>query len=1052
MFGWVLPVFPEGSLASSVITTVWVGVWVVALFNLRFGWVFSGLVVPGYLVPLLIVKPFSAAVVVVEAAVTYLLVWLFSERLSSGRSWSSLFGRDRFMGLVLASIAVRLACDTWLLPELGAWANERFGIAFDWRNNLHSFGLIVVSLMANQFWKPGLVRGLGTALVTLGLTFLIVRYGLMEFTNFRISGIAYLYEGWAASILASPKAYIILVVTAFVASQMNLRYAWEFGGILIPALIALQWYQPLKVLTSFAEAFVIYGLGALALRAPMFADVTMEGSRKVLLFFNVSFVYKLALGWAVVLAGIDVKQSDLFGFGYLLATLMAIKMYDKSMLLRFTRSTLQISLVGAAAGTAAGFLLLFAPAGFTLTAAEPQAQATAPVQRRDTGLATALAQESVDAYGRSVPGEAPAPAPDATQLAAFRRGVELVLGGEGAAEPERLGRAAGFLAAAGYRLEVLRGPWLLLAEASPRRGWGTFAVDPRGASPLLLTLPDPLALPGLPTAAALIAENQGARAIALAGRSAALAGDRAAVPSAVPQPLYQAFVELASGLGVLQVQAGSAPRLSVAGRLPRGLDAVGLAPALGADLAPEFGPAPEGNVEAAAAATAGFAVLRIDRSALRHFLARGTEVAVTEEARGLGALLLERLSEPGAIAEAGSNAFVPPTLGQLRYLDAEVLAPLLREALPALPRAGAAALAPAQRAAAALGYAVSLVQTGGGTHALLAEAPGGAATPRRWGTYAFRAGSGGHYAVQVPRPLAESNTLEFGLALFDRIEAAALFVAGANPLANADRSADPLYPHAPPGMFNLVSQALMREAGEEPLMAVQARALGVPREGTLPPEDALLALDRMPLPGGAADPLAAGLRAALGRLGLSVRVVDGSAATAGYGIGWSAPALYLAQAGTGKGVAALWLSPLARLAYAQGTEAKLEASQFGALGIPTVEATPAAYLAGAPPAPADGAALPAGLRASLADYTLRRDILALRGAQRSFPRLRFRRLASPDGRQTFLAVEATAGGVPLAIANLNPLDAGTVERGADAVERFVKARAGWLLLAAEAAP
>jgi hypothetical protein len=305
--------------------------------------------------------------------------------------------------------------------------------------------------------------------------------------------------------------------------------------------------------------------------------------------------------------------------------------------------------------------------------------------------------------------------------------------------------------------------------------------------------------------------------------------------------------------------------------------------------------------------------------------------------------------------------------------------------------------------------------------------------------------------VQVPRPLAEPNTLEFGLALLDRIEAAALLVAGANPLANADRSADPLFPHAPPGMFNLVSQALMREAGEEPLMAVQARALGVPREGNLPPEDALLALDRMPLAGGTADPLAAGLRAALGRLGLSVRVVDGSAATAGYGIGWSAPALYLAQAGAGKGVAALWLSPLARLAYAQGTEAKLEAAQFEALGIPTVEATPAAYLAGAPPAP-DGAALPAGLRASLADYTLRRDILALRGAQRAFPRLRFRRLASPDGRQTFLAVEAAAGGAPLAIANLNPLDAGAMERGTDAVKRFVEARAGWLLLAAEAAP
>ena len=64
----VLPIFPEGGLASSVITTVWVGVWVLCLFNLRFGWVLSGLVVPGYLVPLIIVKPVSALVIPVIAA------------------------------------------------------------------------------------------------------------------------------------------------------------------------------------------------------------------------------------------------------------------------------------------------------------------------------------------------------------------------------------------------------------------------------------------------------------------------------------------------------------------------------------------------------------------------------------------------------------------------------------------------------------------------------------------------------------------------------------------------------------------------------------------------------------------------------------------------------------------------------------------------------------------------------------------------------------------------------------------------------------------------
>jgi len=70
-----LPIFPEGSLASSVVTTAWVGVCVFSIMNLRFGWAFSGLVVPGYLVPLLIVKPWAAMVVIAESMLTYWTVY-----------------------------------------------------------------------------------------------------------------------------------------------------------------------------------------------------------------------------------------------------------------------------------------------------------------------------------------------------------------------------------------------------------------------------------------------------------------------------------------------------------------------------------------------------------------------------------------------------------------------------------------------------------------------------------------------------------------------------------------------------------------------------------------------------------------------------------------------------------------------------------------------------------------------------------------------------------------------------------------------------------------
>ena len=285
-----LNIFPQGSLTSSVITTVWIGVFVVAFFNLRLGWVLSGLVVPGYVAPLLIMKPWSAGVIFVEAIVTYLLVRFLSDYLSRYGLWSSLFGRDRFFALVLASVIVRLTFDGWLLPGFGAWLETEWQIQFDYRNNLYSFGLIIIALIANLFWKTGFWRGAIPVFATLGITYLIIRYGLMTVTNFTISNLGYMYEDLASSVLASPKAYIILITSAFIASRMNLRYGWDYNGILLPSLIALQWYQPAKIVTSFVEAFVILGIAILVLRTPLFANSNIEGARKLLLFFNISFL------------------------------------------------------------------------------------------------------------------------------------------------------------------------------------------------------------------------------------------------------------------------------------------------------------------------------------------------------------------------------------------------------------------------------------------------------------------------------------------------------------------------------------------------------------------------------------------------------------------------------------------------------------------------------------------------------------------------------------------------------------------------------------------
>ncbi|MDX2458150.1 MAG: poly-gamma-glutamate biosynthesis protein PgsC/CapC, partial [Gammaproteobacteria bacterium] len=319
----VIALFPHGALDSAVITTVWVGVAVVVFFNLRLGWVLSGLVVPGYMVPLLILKPWSAAVVFLEGFVTYVLVWWFSEGLSRFGYWSSLFGRDRFFALVLVSVVVRLVFDGWLLPGIGQWMSNELGLVFDYRNNLHSFGLVIIALIANQFWKTGLLRGLVPMTVTIGVTFVIVRYGLMNVTNFTISSMDYMYEDIASSILASPKAYVILLTVAFVASRMNLIYGWDFSGILIPSLLALQWYQPGQVLLTFFEAILILVIARLLLQTPWLRNTSIEGAKKLLLFFNINFIYKLLLAYLLLIFYPEYKVTDSYAFGYLLATLIA---------------------------------------------------------------------------------------------------------------------------------------------------------------------------------------------------------------------------------------------------------------------------------------------------------------------------------------------------------------------------------------------------------------------------------------------------------------------------------------------------------------------------------------------------------------------------------------------------------------------------------------------------------------------------------------------------------------------------------------------------------
>lgn len=351
--------FPESSLAISLITTIWVGLFVICFFNLRLGWNISGLIVPGYLVPLVILKPWSAVAIIIEAVFTYLAVKGFSKLGEKTGAYSELFGRDRFFAILLVSVAARLLFDEAVFPYITSILSVHFDIEFMYRDGLYSIGLLIVALTANQFWNSGLKRGSFQLVITLIVTLLIVKYVLIEFTNFRLSEVANLYENLATSILASPKAYIIIITTAFIASRMSSSYGWEFSGIAIPALLALLWYYPWEIFISITEAVIIYFIALLLLRTKFMSRFSIEGSRKILFFFNISFFYKLALGFILPLFIKDISPTDYFGFGYMLTSLIAIKMYEKEFGARIIGSTIFTSGIAVILATLIGFGLTF---------------------------------------------------------------------------------------------------------------------------------------------------------------------------------------------------------------------------------------------------------------------------------------------------------------------------------------------------------------------------------------------------------------------------------------------------------------------------------------------------------------------------------------------------------------------------------------------------------------------------------------------------------------------------------------------------------------------
>jgi len=825
MSNFVINIFPPGYLSHSVIIPVWVGVVVISIFNLRFGWVYSGLIVSGYLTPLLLIKPLSVAVIVIESVVTYIIIYFISEFAGRVGLWTNFFGRDRFFAILLVSVFVRIFFDEYFFPILDQFFIQHYNFSINYNDSLHSFGLIIVALIANQLFKPRLINGLLQLFITTLITFLIVKYIFIDHTNFSMSSIIYMYEDISESILSSPKSYIILLVTAFIASRMNLFYGWDYNGILVPSLLALEWTQPMKIFISFLEAYIIYIMGAIALKLPFFKNASIEGARKTLLFFNLGLLYKIILSIIIIKYFPDYKISDYFAFGYILSTLMAIKMFDKVHPILFTRATIQTSAISIIVATLIGYLLVYISYKNSKMESIDLIQNSSLIKQIDTPFIKFIEKLEIEKYTRR--DILKVYKPTLKQQLAWSNILSIIDKGY----KSDVNRLQTLLNIVKYRIYIIQNRYLLLIPNSDIFNPGLYIWDMNTTNrDTLIELPYPTKEIYMIEASLAIQKALKIQILAISGIE-----KRDSIHPTSPQSeqydsLFNIFHKHYLKRGILQIRdTKKESKVFIKKYLPQGINLKFLEENIH-HLTINWYPSKRYSIQKNSA-LGGFVELFLterDRVDLVSKILSNSSIEIVEDSLSIEELLENWINSAKIdIAPKNSNLYQQPSLKELLFMDRNIISPLIK--IVKIIKSKKLSIEHIKHilhtidiSANILGYSVILYENSitKKSFLILYET---ADIKRYWGTYIFNLSTSKDISIQVPRPKYESFTLEYGTKLFDILNGSSILIAGANPMANSDRSSDILLMNNKENIFNLVSQVIYRESGKDSMNVLQIR-------------------------------------------------------------------------------------------------------------------------------------------------------------------------------------------------------------------------------------
>ena len=914
-----LVLFPAHGLDQSILVAVLVGIWVLLFFTEVFGWVWAGLVVPGYLASVFVIQPGAGVAVAIEAVLTLLVCRALSDVLPRTGAWSPFFGRERFFLIVLVSVLVRQVSELWILPVGLAWVDGHLGTQLAAGQGLASIGLVLVPLLANMFWKLSVRAGLAQIGVTVGIVWVVLVFVLLPHTNLSFSNLELTYEDVALDFLGSPKAYILLLTGAFIAARYNLTYGWDYNGILVPSLLALTWLRPVTLVYSVVEALVLLYVTRAFLNLPMLRTQNLEGPRKVVVVFTVGFALKMLVGWIASAWLPWFHLSDVLGFGYVLTSLMAVKMLVTKKVGRVLLPTVQVSLVAFVLGSAIGF-------GLDVVLPAPPRPHPARAHAGATRLGREAAGVAAWATARALPARSRGRgAPSSSSRAAYDRlwrDVEAWTRGDGAAGT----RVDGAAEALGFRLVPAaptagRTAWALI-EATERLadvgGWDAAWIVPGAPGPAL-AVARPRSQPRAAAATAALCERLACRAILFGGVDGAVGGD--ADPRGERAPWRIAARRLGTGPLIEIVEdtavAAGKPILHVHDALPEELPLAALAP-----WAPELSwLAPPGGEPMVASARGG--LLR----AAPDDLARLVE-ADAPSIRLLPGVDLEAVAAARVIDAPPIADRAPPSETELVVLEQLVCAPLLAAGVDDEPRA-------AGQLAAILGLEIVRLPDGAGVGRAAWALVGVAG--RSWIMLGVRPGATRPLVLEAPRPRFELGTGRIAAELALAWDARALILDGERDRAHV-AYASPTEPGAVATAFHALHQAAHRAVAGQPgaaVLAIRGKVDATPGDTSItlgigPP---VLARDDVPF---ALLDLAHS-RELLVALASHVGWADGTSATTAYA-GASSPQLLFSRAVGGADVALAFVSESVRRRFLPVDGAPVD-ERAAAAGLPRVDAS-----------------------------------------------------------------------------------------------------------------